>query len=144
MHYWDTSALAKLYVAEPDSPQFSTRWSQTGTITTSTLARWEFFCVLARKEADGLIPSGAAEIIFNEFLADAGSGAVVLLPMHEAEEDRFRELVLRLSRSKPPLFTRTLDGIHVATAVLHGAIEFVSTDLNMRKCAAAIGLAVYP
>lgn len=144
MHYWDTSALAKLYVAELDSPQFSARWSQTGTITTSTLARWELFCVLARKEADGLIPSGAAEIIFDEFLTDVGSGAVVLVPMREAEEDRFRHLVLRLYRSKPPLFTRTLDGIHVATAVLHGATEFVSTDLNMRKCAAAIGLAVYP
>jgi uncharacterized protein with PIN domain len=144
MHYWDTSALAKLYVAELDSSQFSARWSQSGTITTSTLARWELFCVLARKEADGLIPSGAAEIIFNEFLADVGGGAVVLVPMQEAEEDRFRNLVLRLYRSRPPLFTRTLDGIHVATAVLHGAIEFVCTDLNMRKCAAASGLAVYP
>jgi len=36
-----------------------------------------------------LIPSGAAEIIFSEFLADAGGGTVVLVPMHEAEEDRF-------------------------------------------------------
>jgi len=144
MHYWDTSALAKLYVAELDSPLFSARWSQTGVITTSSLARWELFCVLARKEADGLIPSGAAEIIFDEFLTDVGSGAVVLVPMYEAEEDQFRNLVLRLYRSKPPLFTRTLDGIHVATAVVHGATEFVSTDLNMRKCAAAIGLAVYP
>src|SRR5208283_5026864 len=138
MHYWDTSTLAKLYVAESDSPQFSARWSQTGVITTSSLARWELFCVLARKEADGLIPSGAAEIIFDEFLTDVGSGAVVLVPMYEAEEDQFRNLVLRLYRSKPPLFTRTLDGIHIATAVLHGATEFVSTDLNMRKCAAAI------
>lgn len=144
MHYWDTSALAKLYVAEVDSQQFSAHWSQTGVITTSALARWEIFCVLARKEADGLMPSGAAEIIFNEFLADVSSGAVVLIPMQEAEEDRFRNVVLRLYRSKPPLLTRTLDGIHIATAVLHGASEFVSTDLNLRKCAAAIGLAVYP
>jgi uncharacterized protein with PIN domain len=144
MRYWDTSTLAKLYVAESDSPQFSAHWSQTGVITTSALAGWELFCVLARKEAEGLIPSSAAEIIFNEFLADVGGGAVVLVPMREAEENQFRNLVLRLYRSKPPLFTRTLDGIHVATAVLHGATEFVSTDLNMRRCAAAIGLAVYP
>ena len=144
MRYWDTSALAKLYVAESDSPQFSTYWSQTGLITTSALARSELFCVLARKEADGLIPSGAAEVIFGEFLADVAGGTAVLIPMHEAEEDRFRNLVLRFYRSKPPLFTRTLDGIHVATADLHGATEIVSTDLNMRRCAAAIGLAVYP
>ena len=144
MHYWDTSTLAKLYVTESDSPQFSAHWSQTGVITTSALARWELFCVLARKETDGLIPPGATEIIFKEFLADVASGAVVLVPMNETTEDRFRNLVLRLCRSKPPLFTRTLDGIHVATADLHGATEFVFTDGNMRKCAAAIGLAVYP
>jgi hypothetical protein len=101
------------------------------------------FCVLARKEADGLISSGAAEIIFKEFLTDVSSGAVVLLPMNEPE-DRFRNLVLRLCRSKPHLFMRTLDGIHIATADFHGATELVSTDLNMRKCAAAIGLVVYP
>jgi hypothetical protein len=144
MRYWDTSTLAKLYVTEPDSPQFSAHWAQTGLITTSALARWELFCVLARKEADGMIPSGAAEIIFNEFLTDVGGGTVALIPMQEAEEDRFRNLVLRLYRSKPPFFTRTLDGIHVAAADLHGATEFVSTDLNLRRCAAAIGLTVYP
>jgi predicted nucleic acid-binding protein len=144
MHYWDTSTLAKLYVAEADSDHFSAHWSQTGAITTSPLARWELFCVLARKEADGLIPAGAAEIIFNEFLADVASGTVVFVPMQEAEEDRFRNLVLRLSRLKPPSFTRTLDGIHLATADLHGATELVCTDLNMRRCAAAIGLPVYP
>jgi len=143
MHYWDTSALAKLYVAESDSAQFSAHWLQTGVITTSELARWELFCVLARKEADGLISPGAAEVIFEEFLTDVASGAVVLVPMN-AQEDRFRNLVLRLYRAKPPLFTRTLDGIHLAAADFHGATEFVSTDLNLRKCAAAIGLAIYP
>lgn len=87
MHYWDTSTLAKLYVAESDSPQFSAHWTQTGVITTSALTRWELFCVLARKEADGLISSGAAEIIFKEFLADVGGGVVVLLPMNGAVEE---------------------------------------------------------
>jgi predicted nucleic acid-binding protein len=144
MRYWDTSALAKLYVAESDSAQFSVHWQQTGVITTSALARWEIFCVLARKEADGLIPSGAAEIIFSAFLADVATGAVLLVPMGGLEEYHFRRTVLRLYRSKPPLFTRTLDGVHIATALSHAASQFVSTDLNMRKCAAAVGLAVYP
>ena len=58
MHYWDTSTLAKLYVAESDSPQFSAH--------------------------------------------------------------------------------------HIATADYHGATGFVTTDVNMRKCAAAIGLNVFP
>jgi len=144
MHYWDTSALAKLYIAEADSSQFSTHWARTGIITTSAFARWELYCVLSRKEADGSIPSGAAEIIFNEFLADVSHGLVALLPMQEAEENRFRHLVSRLYQSKPSLFMRTLDVIHIATADLHGVSEFVSTDLNLRKCATAIGLALFP
>ena len=32
MRYWDTSTLAKLYVAESDSAQFSAHLSQTGVI----------------------------------------------------------------------------------------------------------------
>ena len=63
MQYWDTSALAKLYVSEPDSAQFAAYLAATGPITTSELARWELFRVLARKEAEGLIPTGAAEAI---------------------------------------------------------------------------------
>jgi hypothetical protein len=51
--------------------------------------------------------------------------------------------IRRVTHSKF-FFTLTLDGIHVAVADLHGATEFVSTELNMRGCAAAIGLAVYP
>ena len=144
MRYWDTSTLAKLYVAEQDSNQYSAHWAQTGVIRTSALTRWELFCVFSRKEAGGLIPSGAAEIVFHEFLTDVSLGTIILLPMHAAEEDRFRHLLPRLQHSKPPLFTRTLDGIHLATADLHGATEFVCTDINLRKCASAIGLALFP
>jgi hypothetical protein len=39
---------------------------------------------------------------------------------------------------------QTLDGTHIATADLHGADALVATDMNMRKCAAAIGLKLYP
>jgi hypothetical protein len=30
MHYWDTSALAKLHVTEPDSAQFAAHMASTG------------------------------------------------------------------------------------------------------------------
>ena len=140
MQYWDTSTLAKLYVSEPDSAQFAAYLAATGPITTSELARWELFRVLARKEAGSLLPTGAAEVIFGRFQADIAAGKVGLVPM----ETRFQQLVLRLHRLNPPLAARTLDGIHIATADLHGADALVATDTNMRKCAAAIGLKLYP
>jgi predicted nucleic acid-binding protein len=143
MQYWDTSTLAKLYVSEPDSAQFAAYLAATGPITTSELARWELFRVLARKEVTGLLPNGAAEIVFACFLSDVAAGKVVLVPMDSLVETRFQQLVLRLHRLNPPLAVRTLDGIHIAAADLHGADALVATDMNMRKCAAAIGLKLY-
>ena len=144
MQYWDTSTLAKLYVSEPDSAQFAAYLAATGPITTSELARWELFRVLARKEAEGLIPTRAAEAIFARFLADISAGKVTLVPMSAPVETRFQQLLLRLHRLKPPLAVRTLDGVHIATADLHGADALVATDTNMRKCATAIGLKLHP
>jgi predicted nucleic acid-binding protein len=144
MQYWDTSTLAKLYVSEPDSAQFAAYLAAAGPITTSELARWEIFRVLARKEAEGLIAKSAAEAIFNSFLADIAGGRLSVTPMDSALEARFRQIVLRLHRLSPPLYLRTLDGIHIATADLHGADVLVATDTNMRKSAAAIGLKLYP
>src|ERR1035438_1674697 len=144
MQYWDTSTLAKLYVSEPDLAQFAAYLAATGPVSTAEVARWEFFRVLARKEAEGVLPIGAAEAIFTRFLADIAVGKVVLVPMGSPVETIFQQLVLRLHRLKPPLVVRTLDGIHIATADFHGSDALVATDTHMRKCAAAIGLRLYP
>ena len=144
MHYWDTSTLVKLYVSETDSRQFLSHLAATGPATASALSRWEIFRVLARKEADKMLLPGAAESLFARFEADVSAGRVVLLPMDGALEERFRNLTLRLHRLAPPIFTRTLDAIHLATADMHGANELIATDVNLRKCATAIGLRVFP
>ncbi|MCX6922064.1 MAG: type II toxin-antitoxin system VapC family toxin [Verrucomicrobia bacterium] len=144
MQYWDTSTLAKLYVSEPDSAQFAAYLAATGPVTSSELARWELFRVLVRKEAEGAIPARAAEAIFGRFLADIAAGKVRLVPLSPLLETRFQQLLLRLHRLPSPLVVRTLDGVHIATADLHGAAALVATDRNMRNCAAAIGLKLYP
>jgi predicted nucleic acid-binding protein len=64
--------------------------------------------------------------------------------MDGAVEERFRNLTLRLHRLAPPVFTRTLDAIHLATADSRAAAEFVVTDINLRRCAVTIGLKVFP
>ena len=144
MHYWDTSTLVKLYVREPDSALFAAHLAATGPTATSALACWEMFRVFARKEADQIIAAGTAETVFAKFEADVLSGRIALLPMDRAIEERFRKLALRLHRLTPPVFTRTLDAIHLATADLHKASELVATDDKLRKCAAAVGLKVFP
>lgn len=144
MRYWDTSTLAKLYISEPDSKIFETHLAASGTAVTSGLARWELFRVTARKEAEGFIGAGNAEIIFARFLADVSAGKVTLVPFDETVERRYRDLVLRLHRLKPPVVGRTLDCIHLATAELTGAEEVVVTDVGFRKVASVLGLKIFP
>ena len=107
MRYWDTSALAKLYFNEPDSKTFETHLATTGMAVTAELARWELFRVAARKEAEGFIGAGKAKIIFARFLADVSAGKITLVAFDAATESRYRDLVLRLHRLKPPTLART-------------------------------------
>jgi predicted nucleic acid-binding protein len=144
MHYWDTSALVKLYVTEPDSAQFAAHSTLTPLLICSELSRWEFFRVLVRKETEGMIPRDGTQTIYSKFLSDVSAGEIRLTPMDRALESRFQQVVSRLHSLTPPLLVRTFDGIHIANADLHGATEFVATDTNLRKCAAAIGLNVFP
>ena len=103
MHYWDTSTLVKLYVSETVSLRFASHLAATGPATTSELARWEIFRVFARREADQVITSGGAEVLFAKFEADVASSRVTLLPMNHTIEERFRQLALRLHRLTPPI-----------------------------------------
>ena len=64
--------------------------------------------------------------------------------METAVEEQFRKLTLRLHRLSPPVFTRTLDAIHLATAQHYAATELVGTDAGLRKSALAIALKVFP
>ena len=77
MHYWDTSTLVKLYVAEADSAQFISQLAATGPATTSALARWEIFRVFARKETDSTLTAGAAEALFARFETDVAAGRIM-------------------------------------------------------------------
>jgi predicted nucleic acid-binding protein len=144
MRYWDTSTLAKLYFSEPDSGFFEAHLAATGAAVASELARWELFRVAARKEAEGLIGAGTAEIIFARFLADVSAGKVTLVPFDETVESHYRDLVLRLHRLKPPVLARTLDCIHATTAELINAEEVIVTDAGFRKAADAPGLKSFP
>src|ERR1700730_13399521 len=102
MRYWDTSTLAKLYVSEADSSVFAIHLAATGPGVTSELARWELFRVAAKKEAEGHIAAGTAEIVFAKFLADTATGRMMLVPFDEKVEQKYRSLALRLHRLKPP------------------------------------------
>lgn len=144
MYFWDSSALVKLYTPEVDSPVFESYLASHGPVNASELVRWELFRVLARKEADGVIHSGTTEKVFAGFERDVAEGKVLLEPLDQKVEQQFRQLILQVHRHKAGVLIRTADAIHIATAQMHNAVEFVVTDTTMRKCALAVGVKVFP
>jgi len=74
MSYWDTSALAKLYIQEPDSSGFE-RFATTGSrIVVSEIVRWELRTVLRRREAEGALKPGSAKMMHEAFCSLIASG----------------------------------------------------------------------
>lgn len=79
MQYWDTSALLKLYIPEPDSQVLAAHLSQSP-ICISQIGQTEMLRAIARKEVEGVIPPTSAVTIFGKFLADVSLGRIVVIP----------------------------------------------------------------
>ena len=145
MTYWDTSALLKLYVAEPDSKYFLKLVAATKeALATSDLARVEIFAALSRKELAGELGSGAAKRLYARFLSHTASSLVVTLPVGLDVLDKANELTEAALAVSPPIMIRSVDAIHVASATAIGAKTLIATDLRLRAVAVLAGLSVLP
>lgn len=145
MIYWDTSAILKLYVAEEDSPNFLRLLASTeDQIVSSAIATMEMLCALHRKEHSGDLRPGGAEAIFRRFLADIEMGRIVTIPYGGDVMAEARKLVgLAFDRPRP-LPVRSLDAIHVSSALVSKATALVATDKRVREIAALVRLKVLP
>ena len=143
MRYWDTSALLKLYVTEPDSAKFREHASATGPVLTSDMARWELFVALQRKEAAGDISAGTGLAFYSRFEMDVRSGRVVVRTVDLTLLGGFQSLVRQLYRQQPPILIRTLDALHLAAAHTAHATEVVTTDQRQAQAATVLGLPIF-
>ncbi len=143
--YWDTSALLKLYVPEPDSA-FFLDLAATGTdqILSSGIAAVEVLCALHRKEAGGDLKPGGARSLFRRFAADAAAGRIVTVPYGRDVLSQAEKLLdLLRSRRRAPVI-RGLDAIHLASALVSKASTLVATDRRLRETAAVLGMRLLP
>lgn len=82
--------------------------------------------------------------MFLKFLADADAGRIITAPYGRDVVEQTAKLVrLAFGRRRPPAI-RTLDAIHVASALAIKAKALVSTDSRLREVAAAAGLKLVP
>lgn len=145
MNYWDTSCLLKLYVYEADSPVYLDLLErQTTPIITSVLAEVEFVFALSRKEADGCVKKGATLNLTQAMRNHAAQGKIRLVPISATVRDLAATLAHRCLLAKNPLLPlRTLDGIHLATALSLKATRLLTADSRLRDAARYCGLTTF-
>ena len=145
MQYWDTSALLKLYVAEPDSSDFLQLLSDTGApILTSAVTAIELQCALYRKELAGDLKEGGAHHAFQKFQADVTKGRIVNVPAGDDVSAASGEIIRSAFGGRRPVMVRSLDVIHLASAVVGGSETLVATDLRLREAAKRAGFTLAP
>lgn len=137
--YLDTSALAKWYLNEPHSEDFST-WVQNQDDThISSLTVLEFRCLLARRERRGEISSELGTEVFAAFLTDIESAHLV---RHAVDDGNVENAVSLLNRVAP-IALRTMDAIHLRIASDIGAAALATADKTMAKAAEQLGMHVF-
>ena len=144
MSYWDTSALLKLYVPEPDSPGFVEYACTHPGAVTARLAAWEALTAFRRKETEGFIRPGAAQMLHSTLLQDGALGYWRWVELSPAVEIAYAQVLDHCFHLSPPLLIRTLDAIHLACARAVGETEIVATDRRLRAAAIALGCTVFP
>jgi predicted nucleic acid-binding protein len=144
MAYWDTACLVKLYVSEHNSAVFNTHLLSGASVITSGIARLEFWATVRRKEAAGDVHAGGARAALAALDSDIAAGQIRILAMDSSIVSKFEAVVERCHGQTPAILLRTLDAVHLATAVISGENQLVATDRRLRDAAILVGLNLYP
>lgn len=144
--YWDTSCLLKLYCAEEDSARFIALLDRGDDVpVTSKLTETELYFALQQKARRGETGGQSTDQIYNCFQSDAEARRIRFIPWGEDVFRTARHLASRCYAESPsPIFLRSLDGIHLASAILANCKRVHSTDERMRQASDYLGLQVFP
>ena len=120
MSYWDSSAVVKLYVQELDSAEFRELAEKASRVTTGSLTRHEVRTVFRRREAEGVLPSGEAAVLYDELTTDIAVADIVIQPETADMRQRAAAVLMgftvlplvRFSYPSQRLSSLSSDGIH--------------------------------
>lgn len=139
--YWDTSCLLKLYCQETDSAIFHAKIASSfEPPVSSTLARTELCYAFQQKAVRGETGGQPAEMLFEFLEKDIRMGRIRLFPVGSDVLERAEQIATRCYGASEPIFLRTLDGIHLATAQLTKSRTIISTDDRMNSAAKRLGM----
>ena len=144
MTYCDSSFMASLYVTtdifNPQARKVASKF--TSAVPYTLLNELELLNALRRGLGDDSLDQSAHDAITREIDADEADG---LLERASLNQIKLYEKARELSRKHTPVLAcRSLDILHVASALVLGAKKFASFDLRQRKLAGAVGLPLLP
>lgn len=140
MIYWDTSAVIKLYVREPDSAG----WQQValGSMqprVASALVEAELAFALRHKEQRKELKRGGAAALIEWWRQDVAAGQFQMVSVSADVVARSVELARERTVGST---LRTLDGLHLATALLMRCTSMATADRRLQEAARCFGLHV--
>jgi predicted nucleic acid-binding protein len=144
MVFWDTSALLKLYVKEPDSSAFATLAQSEEPLVISAWTTHEMLCGLYRKELLRDLKAGGAEAIYERILQQIKAGTLQVVAYTTAVAQRTTDVIRDCYGARAPVAIRTLDALQLGSALAGGAVEMVSADARIRAGARIFNLRVLP
>jgi predicted nucleic acid-binding protein len=138
--YIDTSMLVKRYVPETGAQALEQRLlGELPILIISELVRVELVSSLRRMERKGLIDRDFGRAALAYFFDDIAQARIKVLPLNPMCIERAASLIGQL---KSPL--AALDGLHLATALIHSAAQFFTTDVQLSRAAREVSLIVWP
>jgi predicted nucleic acid-binding protein len=145
----DTSFLCAMYVRQDDSPPAAAHFkAMPEALPVSGLLLYEFrqsvrfqVWLHARDKTRGY-PLSVAEVALAKLQSNLDAGALVMVTADWPDVHRLAETISK--RHTIAGGHRSLDILHVATALHLGAREFLTFDTNQRKLAAAVKLKLKP
>jgi predicted nucleic acid-binding protein len=139
--YWDTSCVLALYAPEEISSQAAKLASiEKGPLHSSAILEFEMTFAVQAKEARGEIPRGSSGRVLSQFQTDLQQGRFLLVPLGIDIKACTKDIAARTLQAEPPVFLRTLDGIHIATALELGALELITADKKIADAATLLGI----
>lgn len=135
--YLDASALVKLLVPEAESDDLNQALAGLTDVIVSDLALTEMASALGRRRREQLLTRQQAQRLYREAskLRASSRHAELTPPIHRRAERLMLSLTVPL---------RTLDALHLATALDAEAATVVTFDLRLRAAATSQGLFVAP
>lgn len=143
--YWDTSCVLKLYTLEADSPKLLELVELSPKpILISALVRVELAYAFLRKENNGQIRKGGGAALLARFDLDEAKGRFRTIALGNEVLRRSEVVGRACGQGGRGILLRTLDGLHLGTAIHCGCKTIVTTDERMRAGTKKMGRRVLP